>query len=139
MSRRKPSRSSRQHTDPYIKAAAHPTRQTILKSLKENDSLSTLELEKLTHENRYNLYHHLAKLMEADLIEAELDDGRAKRYSLKSDAESLERYVYLERADRSTGKVIGKLLSLLAAAADSTLPDESEIESVSVIFQTRDR
>ena len=58
MSKRKTSKSRRLQTDPTIAAAAHPTRQTILKNLQENDALTTIELQKLTGEDRYNLYHH---------------------------------------------------------------------------------
>ena len=132
---KRPSRGKRLQTDPYIKAAAHPTRQTILKSLKVEDSLSTIELEKLTQENRYNLYHHLSKLIEADLIEYQLDDGRAKRYSLKAGGEALERFILLEQDDPESKKLIARILKLLAGSNDTTLPDASEVESVSVIFR----
>src|SRR3972149_731262 len=57
----------------------HPPRQLILKGLKEKD-LSTIDLERQTGENRYNLYHHLGVLEEAGLIESQLEDGRAKKY-----------------------------------------------------------
>lgn len=43
MSKDKSTGSRRLQTDPFIKAAAHPTRQAILKTLQENDSLTTVE------------------------------------------------------------------------------------------------
>ena len=138
MSKKKAARSNRQHTDPFIKAAAHPTRQTILKGLKENDSLSTLELEVLTNENRYNLYHHLSKLVEADLVEAKLDNGRAKRYSLKADIGGQDRFLHLDKDDPAAAKVIAQLLRLLEGSGEASPPDAKDVESVSVIFRSRD-
>ena len=64
---KKPKGSSRSYTDGTIKAASHPTRQIILKHLQKIDS-STLELEEITGENRYNLYHHLAVLENIGLV-----------------------------------------------------------------------
>ena len=135
MSNRKVSRSRRLQTDPYIKAASHPTRQTILKSLQENDALTTIELQKLTGEDRYNLYHHLAKLQEAGLVDYELEDSRAKKYFLNSDEGFVERFFYLEPSDSKSRRAISELLMVLADSSESTLPSTEDVESVSVIFR----
>lgn len=137
MSKRKVSRSRRLQTDPYIKAASHPTRQTILKSLQENDALTTVELQELTGENRYNLYHHLAKLQDAGLVDFELEDSRAKRYHLSSDKDTVERFFYLEPSDSQARRTISELLMVLAGSSESTLPSTEDVESVSVIFRLR--
>ncbi len=139
MSKRKESRSRRLRTDPYIAAAAHPTRQTILKSLQENDSLTTIELQKLTGEDRYNLYHHLAKLQDAGLVDSELEDSRAKKYFLKSDGESVEKFFYLQGMDPKTKETIAEILAVLSGLSMSTFPDVDDIESVSVIFRLKKR
>ena len=54
--------SGRSYTSEVVKAAAHPTRQGILKAL-EKDTRTTVELEEITGENRYHLYHHLQLLI----------------------------------------------------------------------------
>jgi DUF438 domain-containing protein len=64
------------------KAATHPVRSSILKSLK-NSAKSTVELEEITGEARYNLYHHLNLLEDVDLVEWKLKDNKTKMYSLK--------------------------------------------------------
>ena len=131
--------SRRLRTDPYIAAAAHPTRQTILKNLQENDSLTTIELQELTGEDRYNLYHHLAKLQDAGLVDFELEDSRAKKYFLSSSEETTERYFYLERSDKKDKRAITDLLKTLASSSEGTLPDPENVESVSIIFRLRKR
>ena len=135
---KKPSSSGgrRLQTDPFIKAAAHPTRQTILKSLKEK-ALSTIELEKLTGENRYNLYHHLALLRDAGLIDYELEDSRAKRYFLKEEAETPEKFFQLERSDPEDAKAFVAVLDVLAKALGGSVPAPDEVESLSVLLTLR--
>ncbi|MFV2045087.1 MAG: winged helix-turn-helix domain-containing protein [Anaerolineales bacterium] len=139
MSKRKVGRSRRLQTDPYIKAASHPTRQTILKSLQENDALTTVELQELTGENRYNLYHHLAKLQDAGLVDFELEDSRAKRYFLNSDEDTVERFFYLEPNDSNARRTISELLMVLSGSSESTLPSTEDVESVSLIFRLREK
>ncbi len=139
MSKRKPSRSRRLQTDPYIKAASHPTRQTILKNLRENDALTTIELQKLTGEDRYNLYHHLAKLQDAGLVDYELEDSRAKKYFLSSGEDTVERFFYIEGSDPKTKQALAEVLKVLAGSSDSTLPGSEDVESVTVIFRLRKR
>ena len=139
MSKRKASRSRRLQTDPYIKAASHPTRQTILKNLQENDALTTIELQKLTGEDRYNLYHHLAKLQDAGLVDYELEDSRAKKYFLSSDEDTVERFFYIEGSNPKTKQALAEVLKVLAGSSDSTLPGSEDVESVTVIFRLRNR
>lgn len=63
------------------KAATHPVRSLILKSLKESPK-GTSELEGVTGEARYNLYHHLNFLEDAGLVSWRLKDNKTKSYSL---------------------------------------------------------
>jgi DNA-binding transcriptional ArsR family regulator len=139
MSKRKTSKSRRLQTDPTIAAASHPTRQTILKNLQENDALTTIELQKLTGEDRYNLYHHLAKLQEAGLVDYELEGSRAKKYFLSTDKDTVERYFHVEGSDPKTKQALAEVLKVLAGASDSTLPGSEDVESVTVIFRLRKR
>ena len=139
MSKRKSSKSRRLQTDPTIAAASHPTRQTILKNLQQNDALTTIELQKLTGEDRYNLYHHLAKLQEAGLVDYELEGSRAKKYFLSSDEDTSERFFYIEGNDPNTKQALAGVLKVLAGSSDSTLPVSEDVESVTVIFRLRKR
>ncbi len=113
MSKRKGTQSRRLQTDPYIKAASHPTRQTILKSLQENDALTTIELQELTGEDRSNLYHHLAKLQDAGLVDYELKDSRAKKYFRNSDEDTVGRLFYLEPSDSKANRTISEIPMVL--------------------------
>jgi len=139
MSKRKSSKSRRLQTDPTIAAAAHPTRQTILKNLQENDALTTIELQKLTGEDRYNLYHHLAKLQDAGLVDYELEGSRAKKYFLSTDEDTVERYFHIDGSDPKTRQALAEVLKVLAGSSDSTLPGSEDVESVTVIFRLRKR
>ena len=139
MSKRKASKSRRLQTDPTIAAAAHPTRQTILKNLQENDALTTIELQKLTGEDRYNLYHHLAKLQDAGLVDYELAGSRAKKYFLSTDEDTVERYFHVEGSDPNTKQALAEVLKVLAGSSDGTLPGSEDVESVTVIFRLRKR
>ena len=76
----KPSRS---YLNPTTKAVAHPVRSQILRALKEGD-LSTVELEKITGETRYNLYHHLSALEQVGLIDWTMRDNKTKLYQLRT-------------------------------------------------------
>lgn len=138
MAKRRPKDSSRRvQTDEIIKAAAHPTRQTILKSLKGR-SLSTTDLEARTGENRYNLYHHLAKLQDAGLIEYRLEDGRAKVYSLAEKDEARESFFQLDRGQASDRSLIRTLLEALSAAVGDSVPDANEVETVTLMIRYRE-
>ena len=139
MSKRKSGKSRRLQTDPTIAAAAHPTRQTILKNLQENDALTTIELQKLTGEDRYNLYHHLAKLQDAGLVDYELAGSRAKKYFLSTDEDTVERYFHIDGSDPKTRQALAEVLKVLAGSSDSTLPGSEDVESVTVIFRLRKR
>ena len=139
MSKRKSSKSRRLQTDPTIAAAAHPTRQTILKNLQENDALTTIELQKLTGEDRYNLYHHLAKLQDAGLVDYELEGSRAKKYFLSTDEDTVERYFHIDGSDPKTRQALAEVLKVLAGSSDGTLPGSEDVESVTVIFRLRKR
>ena len=72
------------------KAVAHPMRQKILLNLKES-AKTTVKLEEELGEDRYNLYHHLEILVDADLIEKKVivnkgkgkANGKRKQFHLK--------------------------------------------------------
>lgn len=64
-----------------VKAASHPVRNQILRNLKKGP-LSTIDLEEMVGENRYNLYHHLEVLIRSNLICEDAPKGKMKRYRM---------------------------------------------------------
>ena len=71
-------KGARTYLKSAVKAASHPVRSKILKTLKAG-SMSTPELEDAIGENRYNLYHHLDVLVNSNLV-YEIDHGKKSKY-----------------------------------------------------------
>jgi DNA-binding transcriptional ArsR family regulator len=131
-------RRGRLQTNEIIRAAAHPTRQLILKLLKDKE-LSTIELEVGTGENRYNLYHHLGVLTEAGLIEAELQDSRPKRYRLTRAGDPRETFFQLERAEVTNPGALDRVLESISAALGEPVSDPHEVQSLTIMLRYSDR
>ena len=130
-------RRGRLQTSEIIRAASHPTRQLILKGLKEKD-LSTIDLERQTGENRYNLYHHLGVLEEAGLIESQLEDGRAKKYRLTRPESARETFFQLERGEMADPRALARILEALAAALDEPIADPQDVQSITIMLRYAD-
>ncbi|MFC2168217.1 ArsR/SmtB family transcription factor [Acidobacteriota bacterium] len=105
-STQKPQRS---YIRPATKAATHPVRAQILKALKESDK-STVELESVTGEARYNLYHHLHALEQRDFISYDMRDNKTKLYHLKNRENPEEAVIVLDENDIKKNKDKFKLL-----------------------------
>ncbi len=97
--------SGRAYASDAIKATSHPTRALILKALRDQ-SRSTVDLERLTGENRYNLYHHLGVLQQAGLVDFRYGESRAKEFFLRKRKRPDTAYLHLEREDPED---VGKL------------------------------
>ena len=69
---------SRVRTDPLVAALTHPTRQGAYQALSQRDEMSTVQLQQALNVDRYNLYHHLKRLVKVGLIENQRDVGRAR-------------------------------------------------------------
>ena len=134
---KKTSKSRRSYTDQLVKAAAHPTRQIILKNLKSND-LSTVELEKLTGENRYNLYHHLAQLQDAGLVDFRMKEGRTKRYFLKKEKGKGEAFFQLDRDDLEKPELFDNVLEVISDAFGESIPDTEEVLNITFMLRYKD-
>jgi len=74
-------KTSRSYIRAATKAATHPVRSHILKALRDGDK-STVELEQITGETRYNLYHHLNALQQVGLVGWTMRDKKTKLYHL---------------------------------------------------------
>ena len=134
---KKTSKSRRSYTDQLVKAAAHPTRQIILKNLKSKD-LSTVELEELTGENRYNLYHHLAQLQDAGLVDFRMKEGRTKRYFLKKEKGKGESFFQLDRDDLEKPELFDNVLEVLSGAFGESIPDSEEVQNITFMLRYKD-
>ncbi|HLC06398.1 MAG TPA: winged helix-turn-helix domain-containing protein [Anaerolineales bacterium] len=137
MTRQDRDRRGRLHTSEIIRAAAHPTRQLILKGLRERE-LSTIDLERQTGENRYNLYHHLGVLVEAGLVEAQLEDGRAKKYRLTRPESAREAFFQFERGEKADPGALARLLEALAEAQGEPIADPQDVQSVTIMLRYSD-
>tara|TARA_Y100001933_G_scaffold208419_1_gene211971 strand:- start:56 stop:493 length:438 start_codon:yes stop_codon:yes gene_type:complete len=77
-------RGARTYLAHAVKAATHPVRRGILKSLKKGPQ-STIELEDELNESRYNLYHHLDVLAQAGLVKESpvKSGGKTRHFELR--------------------------------------------------------
>ena len=118
---------ARSYIQPATKAATHPVRFSILKSLKDSPK-STVELEKSTGEARYNLYHHLNFLEDADLIEWNLKDSKSKVFSLKKPKRPQAAVLIFDNDDiKRRQKAFNKLMDALAAMEGQKIPHKDKI------------
>ena len=77
-------RGARTYLAHAVKAATHPVRREILKSLKKGPQ-STVDLEGELKESRYNHYHHLDVLSSAGLVKesSSKSGGKTRHFALK--------------------------------------------------------
>ena len=61
-----------------VAALTHPTRQGAYQALSQTAEMSTVQLQTALNVDRYNLYHHLKRLVKVGLIENHRDVGRAR-------------------------------------------------------------
>ena len=81
---------SRVRTDPLVAALTHPTRQGAYQALLQSDEMSTVQLQETLTVDRYNLYHHLKRLVKVGLIENHRDVGRARWWRVVKRTTSLD-------------------------------------------------
>jgi DNA-binding transcriptional ArsR family regulator len=112
--------SSRAYLSDVVKAAAHPTRQAILRAL-EKEPRTTMELEETTGENRYHLYHHLAVLEGAALVQSRIV-GKAKEFSLLKPKKPEAAYLELDGNDPAERDKLAKLLDVVRSITDDRIP-----------------
>ena len=124
----------RSYIQTATKAATHPVRSSILKSLKES-SKSTIELENVTGEARYNLYHHLDFLENAGLIGWKFKDNdkKAKIYSLGKPERPEAAVVVFDEADiKSKPKEFVAMIDSVSSMEGTKIPHKKRIEKVEI-------
>jgi len=120
-------KGARTYISHATKAAAHPVRSTILKSLQESEK-ATSELETLTNESRYNLYYHLNELEKADLIEWKMRDNKTKIYRLKSAERPKVAVVLLDSDDiKSKPEEFNAVIDAISAMEGQGIPARKDI------------
>jgi len=120
-------KGARTYISHATKAAAHPVRSTILKSLQESEK-ATAELESLTNESRYNLYYHLNELEKADLIEWKMRDNKTKIYRLKSAERPKVAVVLLDSDDiKSKPEEFNAVIDAISAMEGQDIPARKDI------------
>ncbi len=130
--KRKKSKSSRSYIRPATKAATHPVRAQILKALKGGDK-STVELESITGEARYNLYHHLNALEETGFVGWKMRDNKTKLYHTKSPANPKARVLVFDRNDiKSNEKRFKDLLNVLSEIEGESFEDTDKITEAEI-------
>ena len=131
--RGKASSSRRTLVSSAMSATAHPTRELILRELKEGP-LSTLELEDVTGENRYNLYHHLSVLEDVQLVTSSIGDGRTKVFELCNPKRPEVAFMVLDSGDDDEAKVLKKILKLVHEETPGGLPHVKDIHRAKMVF-----
>jgi hypothetical protein len=126
-------KSARSYPDESLRAATHPTRQTILKALQESDR-STTDLEHLTGENRYNLYHHLAILEQAGMVGHRLKDSRAKEFFLRKPSRRQSAVVQVSREESPEPALWEAFFHALSALSGEEIPRSRRVTSATVIL-----
>ena len=117
----------RSYIQSATKAATHPVRSSILKSLKESPK-STVELEETTGEARYNLYHHLNFLQDVDLIEWDLKDSKTKIFSLKKPKRPQAAVLIFDNDDIKKKRIeFTQLIDALVAMEGQEIPHKDKI------------
>ena len=116
-----------------MRATSHPTREEILRELKDGPR-STLELEDATGENRYNLYHHLSVLEEAQLVRSEVISGRTKVFALRTTKRPEVAFVVLDGKDDKEARVLERVLEVLQKGIGEEIPRADEIRRAKMVF-----
>lgn len=116
-----------------MRATSHPTREMILRELKDGPR-STLELEEVTGEDRYNLYHHLGVLEEARLVRSKLSSGRTKIFELLSPKRPDVAFMALDGEDEGEARALKKVLQVLQEETGEEIPQAEEIRRAKMVF-----
>ena len=126
-------RPSRAYADEVIRAGSHPTRRTILKSLQEGDCTTT-QLEQITGENRYNLYHHLTILKEAGLVDDRLEDGRIKKYHLRRSERPQAAFYQISLEEHGHSRRWDAFVQSLQALVGEEIPRLRQVDRIAVML-----
>jgi len=121
------------------KAAIHPVRAQLLKALKGGEK-STVDLEQLTGEARYNLYHHLNALEEVGLVGWTMRDNKTKLYSLKTPEAPRAAVVVLDHKDiEQNRRRFDRVMDLLSDIEGEKIPNRENVVRAEICLYYEDR
>ncbi len=127
-----PVKISRSYISQATKAAAHPVRTQILKALRQGER-STVDLEGLTGESRYNLYHHLNALEQVGLVGWKMRDNKTKLYFLRTPKKPEVAVLIFSEADiREKRRIFERMLDVLSEFEGEPIPYSDKISSVEI-------
>ena len=127
-------KGARIYVDSALSAATHPIRKNILKLLKKK-SLSTIDIENNTKENRYNLYHHLNVLEKSGLIKVDnkKTEGKLKFYQMNYPKKPIMAAFNFDRSEiKEKNNLCNKLYKIIEELEDYDLPNTKKICKVEV-------
>ena len=130
-------KGARIYVESALSAASHPIRRKILKLLKK-DPQSTLDLEKETNENRYNLYHHLDVLEKSGLIriDKKKSEGKLKFYKMNYVKKpDMAAFSFDEDEINDKSELCQKLYNVIEELEDYDLPDTKKISKIEVYLK----
>ncbi len=120
----------RKRISPEISSIMHPTRQAIIDALEDHRRLTTIDLEKILQESRYNLYHHLNVLGQQGLIREKIE-GKVKFYELAKETHVVS-ISTTELSEERKDLFIKKLNELLELSGGKPLPKGKEYRCIIV-------
>ena len=149
--------STRKQSPEMLKVLSHPSRIALYELIR--DGINTApQMAEVLGENRLNLYHHLAKLEQVNLIQSSYGPDRVKIYELvdetisqqiqeasdfeKEDTTANYSFILTAPRDPSKGRKNRKLafathVQKLAELANVPLPPDIEILQVQIIAQPK--
>ena len=116
-----------------MRVAAHPTRETILRALEEKPR-STLELEKVTGESRYNLYHHLATLEQSNLVSHRVGEGRTKQFFLCQAGKPDVAYLLLDAEVPEERETLREIVNVMERRMPGKIPSARDVRQGKLLF-----
>ena len=130
--RRFNTKPNRSYIQTATKAATHPVRSMILKSMRDAPK-STVELEEITGEARYNLYHHLNFLEEAGLITWDMKDSKTKIYSLLTPKRPEVAVLVFDEEDiKNKSSDFTQMIDALSAMEGRNIPNKKKIKKAEI-------
>ena len=131
----KVNKGARTYLESAVKAASHPVRRDILKQLKKKP-LSSVDLEEITGESRYNLYHHISVLEKSNLIIEEKSVGKKKYYNINTPKQPDSAVFHFEESDiKKSRSKINKMIELVESIEGEKLPFIDKISKIDIHFK----
>lgn len=128
-----PPKGGRAYIRSATKAATHPVRARILKGLKEGEK-STTDLEELTGENRYNLYHHLNLLEGVGLVSHSVEENKKFYHATRPDNPDVAVVIIDEEEIADNRGKFNHLLDVVGEIQGEHIPNREKITSAELCF-----